>query len=182
MKRNVAGTKGLGRTLSTMASIWGYFAHGESGCTDLAKYQRSNYFGWYRLEAGHQVTGFSGALHRRYPNLKAAQIAWDDACRAGRVGPPKEWGAARAEEVTPSQPPFSPPQRNPSGPVSMSSRQARRWMPWVDNNLRMLYAIRLAPTPVPSNEMWYVVLKGAYPGVYLGRWAPPLLYLLWAAK
>lgn len=51
----------------------------------------------------------------------------------------------------------------------MSSRQARRWMPWVDNNLRMLYAIRLAPTPVPSNEMWYVVLKGAYPGVYLGR-------------
>lgn len=51
--------------------------------------------------AGH-VTGYSGALHLRYPNLRAAQQGWDRACQAGRVGPRAEWGSARARELAQS--------------------------------------------------------------------------------
>lgn len=139
----------------------------------------------HRLAAGWQVSGFSGALHRRYPSLKAAQFAWDCACRDGCVGPPKEWGAARAREVTPSQSsliaarnedhtsaqraiPWNQHAQNRRRPIRIMSSTPFA-IPRTDNNLPMLYALRFAPAPAPSNETWYVVLMGAHPGVYLGR-------------
>lgn len=93
-----------------------------------------------RLITGSQITGFKGALHQRYPNLKAAQLAWDSACLRGCVGPPKQWGAARAREVAPR----------------------------LAGNLPLLYAIKFPPTVFAGHKTWYVVVVGAFPGVYAG--------------
>lgn len=137
----------------------------------------------YRLAAGHQVTGFSCSLHRRYPCLKAAQMAWDCACKAGRVGSPKKWGAVQAKEVAPSPSTIRAIQEEDYTPVQRAIPWTRRVhrhpfrtvpltpfsLPKVDDNLPPLYAVRFAPAPAPSNKTWYIVLMGAYPGVYLGR-------------
>lgn len=93
-----------------------------------------------RLITGAQITGFKGALHQRYPYLKAAQLAWDNACLAGCVGPPKQWGAARAREVAPR----------------------------LGGDLPTLYAIKFPPTALARHNTWYVVVMGAFPGVYAG--------------
>lgn len=163
-----------------MEPKWGSSALGESSCTCFSPTTPQINLHRHRLAAGHQVTGFSGALHRRYPSLKAAQMSWDCACKAGRVGSPKEWGAARAKEVAPS----------PSSITAIREEDyttAQRAIPWtrrvhrhpfrtvpsnifslpkVDDNLPTLYAVRFAPAP---DKTWYIVLMGAYPGVYLGR-------------
>lgn len=124
--------------------------------------------------AGSEVSGFKGAYHRRYPNLKAAQLAWDRACWAGRVGPPAEWGVARANEVAPRQS-VTPPERGPrqnhpgsAAPRNQSPVYVGHLSGLPPPNLPRLYAFRFPPAPLSGNETWYVVVSGAHPGVYVG--------------
>lgn len=123
----------------------------------------------HRVLAGLQVMHFKGALHRRYPNLKAAQLAWDSACLAGRVGPPKEWGAVRASEVAPKR---RAAHQNKgfvcSGQPSSLPLPPSQLLPDVGGDLPQLYAIRFPPTPLAGHETWYIVIMGARPGVYAG--------------
>lgn len=125
-----------------------------------------------RLQAGWQVTGFKRSFLRRYPNLKAAQLAWDSACLSGRVGPRSEWGAARAAELAPKQLPPQAPGRRPSQPVEATPRgggflHAVQVLPGVDD-LPQLYAIRFPSAPVADRKAWFVVIMGACPGAYAG--------------
>lgn len=130
------GAKGHGWYITVQK--WVYFGTGWSG---LFMFQRSNTdLSYHRLEAAFQITGFKGSLHRRYPCLEAAQLAWDRACKAGCVGPRKEWGVARARELVPGQQPVLFPEEIPGHS-------------------------QLCALP----KMWYTVVKGAYPGVYFGR-------------
>lgn len=125
-----------------------------------------------RLEAATQVTGFKRSFQLRYPNLEAAQFAWDSACLAGRVGPPSEWGAARAAELAPRQSPPPAPGRRPRQPVEEAPRgegflHGAQVLPGV-GDLPQLYAIRFPPAPLPDHKPWFIVIMGACPGAYAG--------------
>lgn len=136
--------------------------------------------GCYRVAAGWHVVGYSGAYHRRYPSLKAAQFAWDNACMAGRIGPRREWGVARANELTSRQPPVlvSGDDHGHRGASSGYPRQTPRAQSRSHSSQVFspnVFTITLqigSPSGrlhSPHEEAWYAVIMGTYPGVYFGR-------------
>lgn len=172
-----------GHGLFSTAQRWEYLEPGEPLSTQLVMFQclKIN-LGCYRVEAGLHVVGYSGAYHRRYRSLKVAQLAWDNACMAGRVGPRREWGIARANELTSRQPPVlvsgdgQSHQDVSSGyPRQTPPRAQSRSHPSQAPSPSVLSITWQISSPSSSRlhlsheGSWYAVIMGAYPGVYFGR-------------
>lgn len=120
--------------------------------------------------AAGNVTGYSHAFHLRFSTLRAAQQAWDEACRAGRIGPRREWSPARARELAQAEPHLreapGPREATRQASTSIRARQATpRIPPYIETPAQPSRMVNSATSPTTLQATTPHLVSGGSRGI-----------------